>query len=70
MEQETTRAAFEFHQAFVKNFPIPHLASIRPFGVLSRIDLATSMLSAWLCRHERFCHRVRFAALAWNLSAR
>ncbi|MDI1261840.1 MAG: DoxX family protein [bacterium] len=42
--QEATRAAFEFHQAFVKSFLIPHLTLFGPFVFLAELTFATSML--------------------------
>lgn len=43
-EQEATRAAFEFHQALLKNFLIPHLALIGPLVFLAELAFAASML--------------------------
>jgi hypothetical protein len=43
-EQETTRAAFEFHALFVKNFVLPHLAVIGPFVFLAELTFATSLI--------------------------
>jgi uncharacterized membrane protein YphA (DoxX/SURF4 family) len=42
--QEATRAAFEFHRDFVKNFLLPHLAVFGPFVFLAELTFATSMI--------------------------
>jgi uncharacterized membrane protein YphA (DoxX/SURF4 family) len=43
-EQEATRAAFEFHRVFVKDFLLPHLTMIGPFIFLAELTFATSMI--------------------------
>ncbi len=43
-EQEATRAAFEFHRDFVKNFLLPHLSIFGPFVFLAELTFATSMI--------------------------
>jgi uncharacterized membrane protein YphA (DoxX/SURF4 family) len=43
-EQEATRAAFEFHRDFVKNFLLPHLSVFGPFVFLAELTFATSMI--------------------------
>jgi len=43
-EQEATRAAFEFHRVFVKDFLLPHLSVIGPFIFLAELTFATSMI--------------------------
>jgi uncharacterized membrane protein YphA (DoxX/SURF4 family) len=43
-EQEATRAAFEFHRLFVKDFLLPHLAIFGPFVFLAELTFATSMI--------------------------
>ena len=43
-EQEATRAAFEFHRVFVKDFLLPHLIVFGPFVFLAELTFATSMI--------------------------
>lgn len=43
-EQEATRAAFEFHRVFVKEFLLPHLSVLGPFVFLAELTFATSMI--------------------------
>jgi uncharacterized membrane protein YphA (DoxX/SURF4 family) len=43
-EQEATRAAFEFHRLFVKDFLLPHLSLFGPFVFLAELTFATSMI--------------------------
>ncbi len=43
-EQETTRAAFEFHRDFLKSFLLPHLSIFGPFVFLAELTFATSMI--------------------------
>jgi uncharacterized membrane protein YphA (DoxX/SURF4 family) len=42
--QEATRAAFEFHRDFVRDFLLPHLPVIGPFIFLAELTFATSMI--------------------------
>ena len=42
--QEATRAAFEFHRDFVKDFLLPHLSVIGPFIFLAELTFATSLI--------------------------
>ncbi len=44
IEQETTRAAFEFHRTFVKEFLLPNLAWLGPLVFLAELTFATSMI--------------------------
>jgi uncharacterized membrane protein YphA (DoxX/SURF4 family) len=43
-EQEGTRAAFEFHQLFVKSVLLPHLELFGPLVFLAELTFATCML--------------------------
>jgi uncharacterized membrane protein YphA (DoxX/SURF4 family) len=43
-EQETSRAAFEFHGLFVKDVVLPNLAIIGPFVFLAELTFATSLI--------------------------
>jgi uncharacterized membrane protein YphA (DoxX/SURF4 family) len=43
-EQETTRAAFEFHREFVKGFLLPNLRFFGPIVFLAELTFATSMI--------------------------
>jgi uncharacterized membrane protein YphA (DoxX/SURF4 family) len=43
-EQEATRAAFELHRVFVKDFLLPHLAVFGPFVFLAELTFATSLI--------------------------
>jgi uncharacterized membrane protein YphA (DoxX/SURF4 family) len=43
-EQEATRAAFEFHRVFVKEFLLPHLSVVGPLVFLAELTFATSMI--------------------------
>ena len=49
-EQETTRAAFEFHANFMKDFVLPHLALFGPFVFLAELTFATSMILGFAVR--------------------
>ena len=49
-EQEATRAAFELHQAFVKDFLLPHLAIFGPFVFLAELTFATSLILGFAVR--------------------
>jgi uncharacterized membrane protein YphA (DoxX/SURF4 family) len=49
-EQETTRAAFEFHRDFVKDFLLPNLALFGPLVFLAELTFATSMLLGFAVR--------------------
>lgn len=43
-EQEATRAAFEFHRIFVKDFLLPHLTIFGPVVFLAELTFATSLI--------------------------
>ena len=43
-EQEATRAAFELHRTFVKDFLLPHLSLFGPLVFLAELTFATSMI--------------------------
>jgi uncharacterized membrane protein YphA (DoxX/SURF4 family) len=43
-EQEVTRAAFEFHRDFIKDFVLPHIAIFGPFVFLAELTFAVSMI--------------------------
>ncbi|HTS41311.1 MAG TPA: DoxX family protein [Xanthobacteraceae bacterium] len=43
-EQETTRAAFEAHGAFIKDFVLPHLAWFGPLVFLAELTFAASLI--------------------------
>ncbi|HJS61694.1 MAG TPA: DoxX family protein [Pseudolabrys sp.] len=43
-EQEATRAAFEFHRVFVKDFLLPNLSLLGPFVFLAELTFATSLI--------------------------
>ena len=49
-EQETTRAAFEFHRLFVKDFLLPHLSVFGPLVFLAELTFATSMILGFAVR--------------------
>jgi uncharacterized membrane protein YphA (DoxX/SURF4 family) len=49
-EQETTRAAFEIHRMFMKDFVLPHLAIFGPFVFLAELTFATSMILGFAVR--------------------
>lgn len=49
-EQETTRAAFEFHALFVKDVLLPHLAVIGPFIFLAELTFAASLILGFAVR--------------------
>jgi uncharacterized membrane protein YphA (DoxX/SURF4 family) len=50
VEQETTRAAFEFHRDFIKDFVLPHLAIFGPFVFLAELVFAASMILGFAVR--------------------
>jgi uncharacterized membrane protein YphA (DoxX/SURF4 family) len=43
-EQETTRAAFEFHREFIKNFVLPNMTLFGPIVFLAELTFAVSMI--------------------------
>jgi uncharacterized membrane protein YphA (DoxX/SURF4 family) len=43
-EQETTRAAFEFHREFIKNFVLPNMTFFGPIVFLAELTFAVSMI--------------------------
>jgi uncharacterized membrane protein YphA (DoxX/SURF4 family) len=43
-EQETTRAAFEFHREFIKNFVLPNMTLFGPIVFLAELTFAASMI--------------------------
>ena len=43
-EQEATRAAFELHRVFVKDFLLPHLSVFGPIVFLAELTFATSLI--------------------------
>jgi uncharacterized membrane protein YphA (DoxX/SURF4 family) len=43
-EQETTRAAFEFHREFIKNFVLPNMVFFGPIVFLAELTFAVSMI--------------------------
>ena len=43
-EQEATRAAFEFHRTFVREFLLPNLSLFGPLVFLAELTFATSMI--------------------------
>jgi uncharacterized membrane protein YphA (DoxX/SURF4 family) len=49
-EQEVTRAAFEFHRVFVKDFLLPHLTLFGPLVFLAELTFATSMILGFAVR--------------------
>jgi len=49
-EQEATRAAFEFHRLFIKDFLLPHLAVFGPLVFLAELTFATSMILGFAVR--------------------
>ncbi len=49
-EQETTRTAFAFHAAFMKDVILPHLALFGPIIFLAELTFATSMLLGFAVR--------------------
>jgi hypothetical protein len=49
-EQETTRAAFEFHRNLVKDFLIPNLSLFGPLVFLAELTFAASMLLGFAVR--------------------
>jgi uncharacterized membrane protein YphA (DoxX/SURF4 family) len=49
-EQEATRAAFEFHRVFVKEFLLPHLSVFGPLVFLAELTFATSMILGFAVR--------------------
>jgi len=49
-EQETTRAAFDFHAAFMKDVVLPNLALFGPFVFLAELTFATSMILGFAVR--------------------
>lgn len=49
-EQEVTRAAFEFHQVFVKSVLLPHLELFGPLVFLAELTFAASMLLGFAVR--------------------
>jgi len=49
-EQEVTRAAFDFHQVFVKSVLLPHLELFGPLVFLAELTFATCMLLGFAVR--------------------
>ncbi len=49
-EQEATRAAFEFHQLFVKNVLLPYLEFFAPLVFLAELTFAASLLLGFAVR--------------------
>jgi uncharacterized membrane protein YphA (DoxX/SURF4 family) len=49
-EQETTRAAFEFHRVFVKEVLLPNLSILGPLVFLAELTFATSMILGFAVR--------------------
>src|SRR5262249_49411188 len=49
-EQEATRAAFELHRIFVKDFLLPHLSLFGPLVFLAELTFATSMILGFAVR--------------------
>jgi len=49
-EQEVTRAAFDFHQVFVKSVLLPHLELFGPLVFLAELTFATCMLLGFVVR--------------------
>ena len=49
-EQETTRAAFDFHATFIKDVVLPHLTLFGPFVFLAELTFATSMILGFAVR--------------------
>jgi uncharacterized membrane protein YphA (DoxX/SURF4 family) len=43
-EQETTRAAFEFHRELIKNFVLPNMTLFGPIVFLAELTFAVSMI--------------------------
>jgi uncharacterized membrane protein YphA (DoxX/SURF4 family) len=43
-EQEATRAAFEFHREFIKNFVLPNMTFFGPIVFLAELTFAASMI--------------------------
>src|SRR6202165_2014517 len=43
-EQETNKAAFEFHCAFMKDVVLPHMSAFGPIVFLAELTFATSMI--------------------------
>jgi uncharacterized membrane protein YphA (DoxX/SURF4 family) len=49
-EQETTRAAFEFHRVFVKEVLLPNLSILGPLVFLAELTFAVSMILGFAVR--------------------
>ena len=49
-EQEATRAAFEFHRVFVKDFLLPHLSVFGPIVFLAELTFAASLILGFAVR--------------------
>jgi uncharacterized membrane protein YphA (DoxX/SURF4 family) len=49
-EQETTRAAFDFHRDFMKDVVLPNLTLFGPFVFLAELTFATSMILGFAVR--------------------
>ena len=57
-EQEATRAAFEFHRTFVKEYLLPNLSLFGPLVFLAELTFATSMILGISGAHQQVMPRL------------